>query len=75
MYSVSALNNKTDGIIEAVENALNEALNVSGVSSQNNSSSGVSNSTSSASAVKYKDGSYQGSGIGYRGATTTVGNR
>ncbi|GKX68584.1 FMN-binding protein [Inconstantimicrobium mannanitabidum] len=76
--TVSGATFSSNGIIEAVQNALSQAE--SGTSSNNattsdNSNSTNGNNTTNSTAtpkVPYKDGTYIGTGTGFRGATTEM---
>ncbi|MDS0526456.1 FMN-binding protein, partial [Clostridium sp. SHJSY1] len=64
---VSGATYSSNGIIEAVENALSQALLVSEVKETNNS-----DSNKTVNNAGYKDGTYTGVGTGFNGATTKL---
>ena len=83
--AVSGATFSSNGIMQAVEDALNQAktvefsqstadssANETSPSGDSASQAGNSEQSAEANSGQYKDGTYQGSGTGFRGAVTTV---
>jgi uncharacterized protein with FMN-binding domain len=68
--AVSGATFSSNGIMSAVEDALSGAKVTSSASSS--STSGSTSSSISSASSEYKDGTYTGTGTGFRGATTKV---
>lgn len=73
-FETDALSAQAASVVSSVSNSASSQINGGTADSKSYTTSGTQSSaaSSSASASAYKDGTYQGSGTGYKGNTTTV---